>query len=412
MKALTLLANADGARIPLADESVDCVVCSPPFWNLRDYGVDGQLGMEASPGEFVANLVGVFREVRRVLKPSGCAWVNMGDSYTSGNRHGHGTRVGYKQQTNRGMCGENDPPRAPQPPGLKPKDLCLVPARLSIALQEDGWWVRSQIIWHKPNPMPESCTDRPTTSHEYILLLTKSATYYYDQDAVREPQTGGTHSRGRGDGGHKSRAGRAHNARSQPSWAESTRSVVVPGGRNRRSVWTISTQPFPGAHFATFPVALPDICIRAGSSEHGCCAKCGAPWERVVERDHADNGITWEQRKEAGEGARRGFARNRPVAAGGTMASVIATTTGWRATCQCNTDDVTPAVVLDCFVGSGSTLIAARRLGRQGIGLDLSFPYLRDQARQRLELDRLDDWEQGREAAGELTGLPLFDMRE
>ena len=281
---------------------------------------------------------------------------------------------------------------------------------ISLAESPHLFALASGTLTGNSNPMPESVTDRPTTSHEYILLLTKKATYYYDQDAVREPQTGNTHSRGRGDGGAKSRAGVGHNARSKPSWSETTRSVVVPGGRNRRSVWTIPTQSFPGAHFATFPVALPDICIRAGSSEYGCCADCGAPWRRVTDKSR-----TFESG--SGKAGNMPIGKHGPGLQGGGETLDIrrgpvvhVTTTGWELTCSCDTSEVVPATILDPFVGSGSTLIAARRLSRQGIGLDLSFPYLRDQARPRLELDRLADWGQGREAAaGELEGLPLFE---
>jgi len=217
----------------MPDESVHCCVTSPPYWGLRDYGVDGQIGLEETPDEWCARLVEVFCEVKRVLRVDGTFWVNVGDAYTSGGRVGHGTRVGYKQQTNRGMNGINDPVRPPQPDGLKPKDLIGQPWLLAFALRQDGcadwkavqtiekvrnelldaydhsppdrvmavierldaeyreakgnsWYLRSEIIWDKMNPMPESVTDRPTKAHEQIFLLSKSPRYFYDADALRE----------------------------------------------------------------------------------------------------------------------------------------------------------------------------------------------------------------------------------
>lgn len=221
-----VLWNGDAIDVlrTMPDASVDCCVTSPPYWGLRDYGNDRQIGLEPTPAEFVQRMVEVFREVRRVLADHGTCWVNLGDSYTSGGRDGHGTRVGYKQQTNRGMNGSSDPTRPPQPDGLKSKDLVGVPWRVAFALQDDGWWLRSDIIWAKPNPMPESVTDRPTKAHEYVFLLTKSQRYFFDQDAVRERS----------------------------------------GGRNARSVWEIATQPYAEAHFATFPQELPRRAIAAG----------------------------------------------------------------------------------------------------------------------------------------------------
>lgn len=244
----------------MPDESVQTVITSPPYWGLRDYGVPGQLGLEETPAEYVANMVGVFAEVRRVLRDDGTLWLNLGDSYTSGGRKGRGTRVGHKQQTNRGMNGTTDPARAPQPPGLKPKDLVGIPWMVAFALRADGWYLRSEIIWAKPNPMPESVKDRPTKAHEQVFLLTKSPRYFYDADAVREPHAHPkvTHVSKRQTDAQKvaflgnapTNLGRAGNHKA---------------GRNKRTVWTVTPQPFGGAHFATFPPKLIEPMVLAGS---------------------------------------------------------------------------------------------------------------------------------------------------
>jgi DNA modification methylase len=242
----------------LSADLVDCVVTSPPYWGLRDYGNEGQLGLERTPEEYVANLVQVFQEVRRVLKPSGTCWLNLGDSYASDMKGSGGPTP--KQASNTGSFYE---PRK-LAHGLKPKDLVGIPWRVAFALQADGWYLRSDIIWSKPNPMPESVTDRPTKSHEYLFLLTKSARYYFDADAVREAQVS-DHASGNGfkrdarlsyrdDNG-----ARGNDEQWQPSAA----------GRNIRSVWTIATRPYPGAHFAVFPPELPERCIKAGSPANG-----------------------------------------------------------------------------------------------------------------------------------------------
>ena len=265
----------------LPDESVRCCVTSPPYWWLRDYGVAGQIGREKSPEEYVEKLVEVFREVGRVLRNDGTLWLNLGDSYAA-NGGAHGGRsdnqsgVGAKRTHDAG-AGDQGARRAPS--GLKPKDLVGIPWRVAFALQADGWWLRSDIIWHKPNPMPESVTDRPTRAHEYLFLLAKSERYYYDSAAVAEravatndhdatgqgwqapgqsPQTGSRKSDKQGEG---SRRYAGFNAR----WEAKEQTGQVSRTRNRRSVWTIPPQPFRGAHFAVFPEKLVEPCILAGS---------------------------------------------------------------------------------------------------------------------------------------------------
>jgi len=250
----------------LPDASVHCCVTSPPYWGLRDYGHDGQIGLESTPEAYVARMVEVFCEVRRVLRDDGTCWVNLGDSY-------NGTGGPGKQ--NGGPIGKTAAVAIEGTKGrristLKPKDLVGIPWRVAFALQADGWWLRQDIIWHKPNPVPESVRDRCTKAHEYVFLLTKSERYYYDADAVSEAVAC---VRGPGnkrplkgveeDGEkHRTRAG-LHKA------AERWREEGPPESRNRRSVWTITTKPYSGAHFAVMPSDLVDPCIKAGCPEGG-----------------------------------------------------------------------------------------------------------------------------------------------
>ena len=239
--------------------SVRCCVTSPPYWGLRDYGHAGQLGLERTPEEYVSRMVEVFSEVRRVLADDGTLWANLGDSYAAGGRGGgmEGER-GEKQRSNQGAL--LGPKKAPE--GLKPKDLVGIPWRIAFALQADGWWLRSDIIWAKPNPMPESVTDRPTKAHEYLFLLAKAERYYYDAAAIAEPSVDPP---GVSRGGALARFGRDEKLIA----ANAHRGDKIPtsnGSRNRRSVWTIATQPFTEAHFAVMPEALVEPCILAGSA--------------------------------------------------------------------------------------------------------------------------------------------------
>ena len=282
MSVRILVGDVRETLAQLPDASVQCCVTSPPYFGLRDYGHAGQIGLEQTPDAYVAELVGVFRDVRRVLREDGTLWLNLGDSYArAGGEGGHGpnAQVGNtKSLQQRRML---------QPPvGCKAKDLLGIPWRVAFALQADGWYLRSDIIWHKPNPMPESVTDRPTKAHEYVFLLTKSARYYYDAGAIAEVVANTTRER-----------------LSQPSLAQQEGSHRVPGKtngtmkavpprfggtkygendapehrtksgneytfadrRNARTVWPIATQPFKGAHFATMPPDLAERCIKAGT---------------------------------------------------------------------------------------------------------------------------------------------------
>jgi len=304
-----LLIKASARAIPLQDHSVQCIVTSPPYWGLRDYGTPGQLGLEQTPDLYVTTMLKVFRECWRVMRDDGTLWLNLGDSYNGYMANQRGTGLEVKRRY--GLRSKE----------LKQKDLVGIPWRVAFALQADGWYLRSDIIWSKPNPMPESVTDRPTRAHEYLFLLTKSRRYYYDAKAIQEPAVYGDHPRtvlglhkplntpgqpphtGLHSGFKQDGHGRRHdgfNAR----WFDGAR---APDTRNRRSVWTVATQPYSGSHFATFPEKLIEPCILAGSK----------PGD----------------------------------------------------------------VVLDPFCGSGTTCLVVERHGRIGIGMDLAY---HDLARERL----------------------------
>lgn len=285
-----MILNADARHIPLVDESVDCCITSPPFWGLRDYGLgDSGIGLESTPEEYVANLVQVFREVWRVLKPQGTLWLNLGDSYVGGSKGHGGIENSPKQRSNTGSYFE-DNQYVPDYGDLKSKDLVGIPWRVAFALQADGWYLRSDIIWAKPNPMPESVRDRPTKAHEYLFLLAKQARYYYDGDAIREPQTDPDRGIRQPDetyGG--SRADRTVGDQFVAGWKIDEKSRAYnPLGRNRRTVWNIATQPYRGAHFATFPEKLVEPCILAGTKRGGIVLDpfCGSGTVGEVCRKH------------------------------------------------------------------------------------------------------------------------------
>jgi site-specific DNA-methyltransferase (adenine-specific) len=235
----------------LASDSIDCCVTSPPYFGLRDYGCDGQIGLEETPDAFIARLVDVFREVRRVLKHEGTCWVNMGDSY-SGSGKGPAGNLG-KEHDERNMEKIHS---AIIPAGTKPKDLIGIPWMLAFALRADGWYLRQDIIWHKPNPMPESVTDRCTKAHEYIFLLSKSKQYYFDHIAMQEPAVCAGQKRG-------------VSKNVSPNGVSDFGGKIKYDTRNKRSVWSVNTKSYREAHFATYPPALIEPCILAGCPEGG-----------------------------------------------------------------------------------------------------------------------------------------------
>jgi DNA modification methylase len=259
--------------------SANCCVTSPPYWGLRDYGVDGQIGLEETPDEWCRRLVDVFREVRRVLRDDGTLWVNVGDSYAgSWGNQGRKEERGTQRLINGGMitpvldgrypAKQSNTGKIPEGAGYKPKDLIGAPWMLAFALRADGWYLRRDIIWHKPNPIPESVADRPTSAHEYVFLLSKSARYWYDGDAIREPYAQDSLarvSRGRSTS-HKYADGGPGR---QTLAADLSNACTSEIGANARSVWSIATKPFPEAHFATFPPELARRCILAGCPDGG-----------------------------------------------------------------------------------------------------------------------------------------------
>jgi DNA modification methylase len=249
----------------LDDNSIDCVVTSPPYWGLRDYGVPGQLGLEPTYQEHIQNIVKLFRVMKPKLKDSATVWLNYGDSYAATI---NGTKAKDVLNDDRAF---RDKPFSTIQGSLKPKDLVMIPNRIAIALQDDGWWIRSEIIWHKPNPMPESVRDRPTSAHEKIWLITKSKKYYYDVDAIREPCTESTKQRYKsGWNGNEKRdfPGSQQNNFSKYIGSEKSKQDALKG-KNKRNVWTVTTKPCKEAHFATFPKDLIEPCIKAGCPEGG-----------------------------------------------------------------------------------------------------------------------------------------------
>lgn len=249
----------------MAPQSIHTVVTSPPYFGLRDYGCDGQLGLEPTPDEFVAALVEVFRSVRRVLRDDGTVWLNLGDSYAANKRGHSSTSAGFNARYHGSAEREDDKQTLAHQithsvnTGLHSKQLLGIPWRVAFALQADGWYLRQDIIWHKPNPMPESVRDRCTKAHEYIFLLSKSPKYYFDSEAMREDAV-------KGAAGSKFNTGKTATHQAERS---SDAARVEDGKRNRRSVWTVTTKPFKGAHFATFPPDLIEPCVLAGCPEGG-----------------------------------------------------------------------------------------------------------------------------------------------
>jgi DNA modification methylase len=400
----------------LPERSVHSCVTSPPYFNLRNYNVAGQIGLEATVEQYLAKIVSVFREVHRVLRDDGTAWIVLGDTYAGGGRGG-GTN-GDKQTTN---AGSKLGPLPPQTVGRK--QLLGVPWRIALALQADGWILRSAIVWHKPNPMPESVRDRPTSSYEHVFLFAKNETYFYDQEAIRNPPTGRTDpitsfgaTPDRRDQGRSFEKNGIVGANARNVWRPTSyhakivasdlapeqkeaahaalertldaveagvladfrmhiRGVGAPlngtdegiGGRQRRlakhgfyimpiygrglttNVWDISTNPFKGAHFATCPPDLAERCIMAGTSEYGCCARCGAPNKRVIKRVEPS--------------VRDFFPTDGKV-------------TGWQATCSCEAGAPVPCIVIDPFGGAGTTAAVATQLGRNSISIELNPDYV------------------------------------
>lgn len=503
---MILLVNAEAFHIPLADGVAHLFITSPPYWGLRSYQgtgswkggdpecehirpmdnvnrsstleggkqtqteahrvqaeyrevcalcgarrVDAQLGLERlhdcygwatgdNCGEcFICHLRAWMREVWRVLRDDGQAWINLGDSYQGSANSGAVTDVqdGPKGHRTSGL-------RSKTGPGLKPKDLCLIPQSAALALRADGWYVRSMIPWTKRNPMPESVTDRPTTAHEYWLQLTKRARYAADGEGWRGKQgemtrraasfrDGGVYTNNRSFNNNGSKEKDTHGD-GAPSTGRSRRTTdfffegldqeiaetraylrhlkeirkgegLLLDEEGEPLAAVFNTRGYSGAHFATFPSHMIEAIIKFASPEK-CCAKCGKGWERVI----SERKSPFEDTRVPGNHKPTSITKLSGQKMQKWLDKHPRQTLGFRPSCSCDAGDPVPALVVDIFVGSGTTLLAARALGRNGIGFDLSFDYLREQARKRLEFDALDEWESGKSGETDLEGLPLFDV--
>lgn len=360
----------------IPDASVQCIVTSPPYWQLRSYLKKDhplkvhEIGLEDTPEKYIASLVAVFRECKRILRDDGTLWVNIGDSYAR-------MQDSNVPQTKNPEC---VPPVASgriKNAGLKPKDLVGIPWILAFALRADGWYLHSDMIWAKGisccdtyagSCMPESVTDRPTKSHEYVFLFSKSQNYFYDQEAVKEqgtfpagtPAAKGSEKRLNGDGVN----------------ARPAEYAVYSGMRNLRSVLAINPEPSGYEHFATMPTRLVKLCLQAGMSVKGCCPHCGAPWERIVESEPATSKEC--PSTQAAHNARGGTGV--PVGTVGKSGSgrINGTTkqTGWKPTCECSHGELKRCVAFDPFGGTGTTAECAVELGHDAIMCELNPEYV------------------------------------
>ena len=404
------------AEIP--DSSVHMVMTSPPYFGLRDYGHENQIGLEDELDAYIEELVGVFREVRRVLRPDGSAWLNLGDSYAGGGGMA-GVPDDHESKTV-DHSGDGQPDESPlRSTSFGRKNKMLVPHRVAIALQDDGWVVRNDVTWVKPNPMPSSVKDRLNTTTEQIFHLTPNPDYWYDLDAIREPYQENTKARAeRGLAeGHKledSAPGQSKHSIHQPA---DEQGGLHPAGKNPGDVFEVTTKPFPEAHFAVYPPELVETPLKA-TCPPTVCAECGSPYEREVERttysgeygiedeeatktreeaveEHKDNPDGYGSAKGRNLGGRqyRKWKRNNPDEF-----------KGWTPTCDCDTDATEAGIALDPFAGAGTTLLKAKELGRKFVGIELNAKYA-DMARARVGIDvhnpaniRGDDNQSGLEA--------------
>lgn len=450
----------------MADKSVHCCVTSPPYFGLRDYGTgtweggdpgcehivgeirtglgmaklgeryrggghkvsdpdpiraanecpscgavrtDPQIGLEPTIEGYIAEMVALFRQIRRVLRDDGTVWLNLGDSYTTGTKAPRNPTTIEGPDVPASWSGRSQRERVGTPVGLKTKDLMMMPARVAIALQADGWYLRKDIIWFKPNPMPESVTDRPTSSHEHVFLLAKAERYFYDAEAVRETavakslhdmtgtESGNRVSNGnsqtfRGGGAYTS--GKAFDNDGASERDSHGHRANETGDRNLRDVWTIATHPFPEAHFATFPPDLVIPCIKAGTSETGACPTCGAPWVRTITKGEPDlahqmacgGDATGEYHGQSTKGHAAAGVQDASALKSRVLAGMRKKTYGWQPTCDCPEADPVQCVVLDPFGGAGTTGLVADRLGRSAILIELNPDYA-EIARKRIKRD-------------------------
>ena len=391
-------------RLPA--KSVHMIVTSPPYWGLRSYLDEGhdsktlEIGSEPTPdclgwawGEncgkcHVCKMVLVGKELRRVLRDDGTCWINYGDSYgglvesrspSSVSGAVKGVDGNFARPVGQATADGDHQLSTAWKSGLKAGNLVGVPWRVALALQADGWVLRQDIVWSKKSPMPESVRNRCTKAHEYIFLLAKEQGYYYDAEAIKEEQVSVYSSDEFLPDSEKDRRDEdKHTAATGASRANRSPDPIS-SGRNKRSVWVVSSAGYPGAHFATFPPKLIEPCILAGTSAHGCCSNCGAPWERILETKQLKRERPHDYVKRTGEEGTGNSCAN-------SVAGVETKTVGWRPTCICGGDyDVVPCTVLDPFCGSGTTCCVALGHGRRSIGIDLSEKYLRLNAIPRIE---------------------------
>ena len=354
----------------------------------------GELGSEPTPELFVAHLVEVFREVWRCLRDDGTLWLNIGDSYAgsgkgpSNSLQPEASQLG-KRNTSQFASGQAPTQWTSVPAGLKPKDLCLIPERLALALQADGWWIRSRIAWCKTSAMPESVTDRPTSAWEHIWLLTKAQRYFYDADAVRQP-VGGWVERDRRygtDGNGRDRSAEPWLLEASPAGPHRGFHETNYMGANLRNYWMLGPEPLREQHYAAYPGAIPERAILAGTSAKGVCCACGAPWRRaLVQRGESTSDRARENgRTERASAYPEGAAQSLDFAGSHwKLPPRERETTGWKPSCSCPTDEEpVPALVLDPFAGAGTTVLEAVRHGRRGIGLELN-PSYAEMARRRI----------------------------
>jgi len=307
------------AKMPA--RSVHACVTSPPYYKLKDYDADGQIGHEASIEEYVDSIVSVGKGIARVLRSDGTLWLNIGDSYVGWNREG---------------CSRS---KVHASSHLKAKDAALVPFRVALALQSDGWWIRADNIWHKPDAHPENVGDRPNKNHEYVFLLAKAPTYYYDSFAVRQ-------------------------------WHK--RKTKKFSQHNLRTVWSIPTAHSRHGHPAPFPEQLAELCIKAGTSERGCCPHCGKPWVRELRRVKNKKRPAYDQSKPAAKKVRVTNRQSR----GPNGNTDVVQSIGWKPGCPCPEHEPVPCTILDPFAGSGTTGLVATRLGRNANLIELSQGYI------------------------------------
>lgn len=365
----------------LPDESVQCVVTSPPYWQLRDYEVDGQYGLEHTLESYLAQMVDVFREVRRVLRSDGVCFINMGDTCNVG-------KIKSGDSLDAGGYSNDNHSSSRRVSNLSNKDIIGVPWRLAFALQSDGWCLRQDIIWEKTNGCPESATDRCTRTHEYVFMLTKSDRYFFDNEAIKEPVTGNAHRRGKGVNPKARQFGRnskfnvshtlndSHAPRNRQNESFSTSiSEGLVEMRNKRTIWRTAVAKFHGEHYASYPEELVEPCILSGTSEAGACAICGKPYKRIVEKVALVPTGHGTSNKGAAVIEKYRGEKSTEHSCFTTGMVWHKKTVGFEKQCPCDCYETKPCVVLDPFSGTGTTGLVAAKHGRDYIGIDIKPEY-------------------------------------